>query len=115
MTVNFAHVDPKQVLRICELFFADTKAQEIADLVNSEFQLKKPVEWNRQNVYAALKLAKELGWVKFQSPGNRSLEESLVKDFKLKPKTVHVVATPRPEDNVLVASSAASIALERVR
>jgi hypothetical protein len=115
MTVNSAHVDSKQVLRICELFFADTKAQEIADLVNSEFQLKKPAEWNRQNVYAALKLAKELGWVKFQSPGNRSLEESLVKDFKLKPKTVHVVATPRPEDNELVASSAASIALERIR
>jgi DNA-binding transcriptional regulator LsrR (DeoR family) len=115
MTVSLGNVDAKQVLRICELFFADTKAQEIADLVNAEFKLRQPNDWNRQNVYAALALAKQNGWVEFRPPGDRDLEERLAKRFKLKPKTVHVVATPRPEDNELVACSAARIALERIR
>ena len=115
MPVNVANMDPKQVLRICELFFADRKAQKIADDVNKEFQLKAPHDWNRQNVYAALARAKEEGWVEFRPPGDRDLEERLAKRFKLKPKAVHVVATPRPEDNELVALSAARIALERIR
>ena len=115
MPVSLATVDPKQVLRICELFFADTKAQEIADLVNSDFRLQKPNDWNRQNVYAALALAKQNGWVEFRPPGDRDLEKKLVTRFKLKPGTVHVVVTPRPEDNELVATSAARIALDRIR
>src|SRR6478672_9314334 len=106
MAVTLASVDPKQVLRICELFFTDTKAQQIADTVNTEFHLQSPHDWNRQNVYAALALAKQEGWVEFRAPGDRDLEERLAKQFKLKPKAVHVVATPRPEDNELVASSA---------
>ena len=115
MTISLANVNSKQVLRICELFFSDTKAQDIADLVNDEFHLRPPHDWNRQNVYAALALAKQEGWVEFRPPGDRDLEERLASRFKLKPKTVHVVATPRPEDNELVASSAARIALERIR
>jgi len=107
--------DPRQILRIMELFFDGTwTAERIASKVNEEFASDKP-QWNRQTVYAAFQLARELGYVRFCAPSDRKVAEDLATEFDLRLEDTHVVPTPNPESNYLIGVRAAEVAIDRIQ